>query len=217
MQKLYTKEEKLSNRPIFLLLSQNLVRSCVNRIVFHQTCLLMISKISWIDRFVFLIFASSDNLAQIEETYISIDQYPIMGKLTIVSIMQSCRQFCPSHVIQQESVIPVKKFTLRALFEQHLVSIGQFVIVLILQSSVKFYLLDTEPLSAQLCYQSLLKFCQRLILLMVTLCPLTQYRWAGEKSKRTEIYQSCAIFKLDESLPNVILSEQLYEQREVGE
>lgn len=104
----------------------------VNRIILHQTCLFVVPKIGGIDRFVLLILASSDNFAQVEEAHISIDQYAIMGKLTIISIVQPRRQFCPTHVAQQQTIIPVQKFSLSTFLKQHLVGFGQFVVIFVL-------------------------------------------------------------------------------------
>lgn len=102
----------------------------------------MVPKIGGIDRLVLLILAGSDNFAQIEEAHISTDQYSVMGKLAIISIVQPCRQLRPPHVAQQQTIIPVQKLSLRAFLEQHLISFGQFVVIFVLQSSEKFYFLD---------------------------------------------------------------------------
>lgn len=132
MQELNTEEEKLSNSAIVFFLRQTFMRGGVDRIIFHRACLFMVPKIGGIDRLVLLILAGSDNFAQIEEAHISIDQYAIMRKLTIISIVQPCCQLRPAHVAQQQTIIPVQKLSLRAFLQQHLVGLGQFVVIFVL-------------------------------------------------------------------------------------
>jgi hypothetical protein len=127
----------------------------------------VVSEISRINRFVFVVLARYYDLAQIQKACVGVNQYAIVGEIAVVGIVESGSKFHPPDVSQEQSVVPLQKLLLGRLLKQHSVGLCEFSGVLTLHCRVELHLISGKSLSAKLSNDALLKPGNGLVLLMI--------------------------------------------------